>query len=347
MAMRCKRCRGRAAIEIRRHNAAFCRDCFFHYVRQQVTRAIDKHHMLRPEDRVLVAVSGGKDSLALWDLLLELGYRVDGLYMGLGIGGYSERSKDTCQAFADARGAELVVYDLSEEQGYTIPEAAGTAGKAGATSKPGRAGKAGATGKAGPAGRSSCGVCGLSKRYVFNRVALQGGYDVVATGHNLDDEAAVLLANTLRWDTATMARQFPVLEATRPGLVKKVKPLYRVAERETAAYCVLKGIDYIVEECPLVAGNTQLRHKETLNQMEEASPGTKHNFLFGFIDRAAELLRSADEADLTECAHCGMVTQAPEDPDAVPVCAFCRSRERLLGAGASRHALPLVEVVGG
>ena len=321
MAMRCKRCRDRAVIEIRRHNAAFCRGCFFHYVRQQVSRAIDKHGMLRPGDRVLVAVSGGKDSLALWDLLLDLGYRADGLYMSLGIGAYSERSKDTCQAFAAARGAGLVVYDLADEQGYTIPEAAGGTG------------------------RSSCGVCGLSKRYVFNRVALQGGYDVVATGHNLDDEAAVLLANTLRWDTATMARQFPVLEATRPGLVKKVKPLYRVAERETAAYCVLKGIDYIVEECPLVAGNTQLRHKETLNQMEEASPGTKHNFLFGFVDRAAELLRSADDAELTECARCGMVTQSPEDPDTVPVCAFCRSRERLLGGAAARRPLPLVEVV--
>jgi uncharacterized protein (TIGR00269 family) len=321
MAMRCKRCRDRAAIEIRRHNAAFCRDCFFHYVRQQVTRAIDKHHMLRTEDRVLVAVSGGKDSLALWDLLLELGYAADGLYMSLGIGGYSDRSKDTCRAFADERGAKLVLYDLAEEQGYTIPEAA-------------RKG-----------GRSSCGVCGLSKRYVFNRVAFEMGYDVLATGHNLDDEAAVLMANTLRWDTATMARQFPVLEATRPGLVKKVKPLYRVAERETAAYCVLKGIDYVIEECPLVAGNTQLRHKDTLNQMEEASPGTKHNFLFGFIDRAAELLRSAADADLTECSSCGMVTQAPEDPDAVAVCAFCRSRERLLGAKAGGRSLPVVEVV--
>jgi tRNA-5-methyluridine54 2-sulfurtransferase len=320
MAMRCKRCRDRAAIEIRRHNAAFCRDCFFHYVRQQVTRAIDKHHMLRPDDRILVAVSGGKDSLALWDLLLDLGFSADGLYMSLGIGGYSDRSKETCQAFADRRGAKLVLYDLAREQGYTIPEAAGNSG------------------------RSSCGVCGLSKRYVFNRAAFEGGYDVVATGHNLDDEAAVLMANTLRWDTATMARQFPVLEATRPGLVKKVKPLYRVAERETAAYCVLKGIDYVVEECPLVAGNTQLRHKETLNQMEEASPGTKHNFLFGFIDRAAELLRSADDVELTECSSCGMTTQAPEDPDAPAVCAFCRSRQRLLGAKARGRSLPVVEV---
>jgi tRNA-5-methyluridine54 2-sulfurtransferase len=308
--MRCKRCRGAIAVEVRRHNAAFCRDCFFHYVRQQVERAVAKHHMLAPTDRVLVAVSGGKDSLALWDLLLDLGYQADGLYMGLGIGGYSDRSRQACHAFADARGAKLAVYDLAAEQGYTIPMAAGRTG--------------------GRTGRSSCGVCGLSKRYVFNRAALDGGYDVVATGHNLDDEAAVLFANTLRWDTAAMARQFPVLQATRPGLVKKVKPLYRVAERETAAYCVLKGIDYVVEECPLVAGNTQLKHKDTLNRMEEASPGAKHTFLLGFVEHAAPLLQAADTAELAECSRCGMVTQAPEDPAEPAVCAFCRSRERLL-----------------
>jgi tRNA-5-methyluridine54 2-sulfurtransferase len=313
MAMRCKRCRQAAVIEVRRHNAAFCRDCFLHYVGQQVTRAIAKHRMLAPSDRVLVAVSGGKDSLALWDLLLELGYRADGLYLSLGIGAYSERSKQLCQAFADARGATLLVHDLAAEHGYSIPEAASKGG------------------------RSSCGVCGLSKRYVFNRAALQGGYDVVTTGHNLDDEAAVLFGNTLRWDVSAMARQFPVLEATHAGLVKKVKPLYRVAERETAAYCVLKGIDYVVEECPLVAGNTQMRHKQTLNQLEEAAPGTKHSFLFGYLERAAELLKTADVAALAECSRCGMTTQAPEDPASTPVCAFCRSRSRLV------KTLPMAE----
>ncbi|HKE99337.1 MAG TPA: ATP-binding protein [Actinomycetes bacterium] len=303
---RCGRCRERAVIELRRHNCAFCRDCFLHHARQQVRRAIDKHRMIAPEDRVLVAVSGGKDSLALWDILLGLGYHADGLYLGLGIGAYSDRSGEVCAAFAAEHGATLVTHDLAREQGFTIPQAA-----------------------AAQHGRSSCSVCGLSKRYVFNSSAFARGYDVVATGHNLDDEAAVLLGNTLRWDTAAMARQFPVLEATRPGLVKKVKPLYRLAERESAAYCVLTGIDYVVEECPLVAGNTQMRYKHTLDELEEEAPGTKHGFLLGFLERAAPLLEAADDAELTACSRCGMVTQAPAEAGEAPVCAFCRTRARL------------------
>src|SRR6266496_1050859 len=105
-------------VEVRRHNAAFCRDCFFHYVRQQVSRAIAKHRMLAPSDRVLVAVSGGKDSLALWDLLLDLGYDADGLYLGLGIGEYSDESGEYARAFADRRGAKLVEIDIPTVYGF-------------------------------------------------------------------------------------------------------------------------------------------------------------------------------------------------------------------------------------
>jgi uncharacterized protein (TIGR00269 family) len=307
---RCGRCREKAVIELRRHSVAFCRDCFLHYCRQQVVKAIEKHRMLGPNERVLVAVSGGKDSLALWDILLQLGYQADGLYLGLGIGGYSDRSGEICREFAAARGATLIYHDVASEQGFTIPQAIGTGG------------------------RSSCAVCGLSKRYIFNKVALDGGYDVIATGHNLDDEAAVLFGNTLRWDLGSMARQAPALPAGE-GLARKVKPLYRLAERETAAYCVLTGIDYVVEECPLVAGNTQMRYKDTLNRMEEETPGTKQNFLLGFLDHASELFERADSADLTRCARCGGVTQVPDDPAAEAVCAFCRTRSRLAGATAA------------
>jgi uncharacterized protein (TIGR00269 family) len=297
--VKCRRCGGRPVVEVRRHNAAFCRDCFVHHVHEQVKRAIATHAMLEPEDRVLVAVSGGKDSLSLWDVLLEIGYRASGLYLGLGIGGYSSGSENVVRAFAERREAELIVVDLSAEYGFDIP----TAGRRGS--------------------RSTCAVCGLSKRYVFNRAALQGGFDVIATGHNLDDEAATLLGNTLRWQTEYIARQFPVLPA-EPGLVKKVKPLFRLSELETAAYAFLRGIEYVVEECPLVSGNTQLRYKEALNQLEATSPGTKAQFFLGYLDRAAALFAAQGDAELRPCEACGQPTTGR-------FCAFCRARAQIVG----------------
>ena len=100
---------------------------------------------------------------------------------------------------------------------------------------------------------------------------------MVATGHNLDDEAAVLLGNTLRWDVDYLARQLPVLPAAA-AFPKKVKPLVRLTERETAAWCITRGIDYQVEECPMAAGNRHLGYKETLNELEARSPGAKASF---------------------------------------------------------------------
>ena len=297
--MRCKSCRGPAVVEVRRHNAAFCGRCFVRSFHEQVRRAIRRFDMFETGDRILVAVSGGKDSLALWDVLLEKGYDASGLYLGLGIGDYSTRSLEATAAFSAERGADLRVVDLEREYGYDIP----TAGARGS--------------------RSTCSVCGLSKRYVFNRAALEGGFDVVATGHNLDDEAATLLGNTLRWDTGSIARQSPVLPA-REGMVKKVKPLSRLSELETAAYAFLRGIDYVVEECPLVAGNTQLRYKEAMNAIESGSPGTKAQFFLGYLDRGMPLLRTEAEVRLTMCERCGQ-------PTTTRFCAFCRARAQVLG----------------
>ena len=90
--MKCRVCRGPAVIDLRRHNANFCGEHFTRFCRDQVAKAIDDFDMLGPDDRVLVAVSGGKDSLAVWDLLVGLGYQADGLYIGLGIGEYSDTS---------------------------------------------------------------------------------------------------------------------------------------------------------------------------------------------------------------------------------------------------------------
>ncbi len=301
--MRCRRCKADAIIDLRRHNAAFCRDCFVHHCHEQVRRAIHDYEMIEPGARVLVAVSGGKDSLALWHILRELGYEADGLYLGLGIGTYSDESGDFARAFAQRFDLTLHEIDLPADLGFDIPEGARTVR------------------------RSPCGVCGLSKRHLFNQAASTHGYDIVATGHNLDDEAAVLFGNTLRWDDEYLARQFPVLPAT-DGFVRKVKPLVRVGEREMAAYCVVLGIDYILEECPMAVGNRHLAYKELLNSLEERSPGAKAAFLFNFLDRAHERFADAavvDKDDLLRCTICGSPTPGE-------VCAFCRLQARACAA---------------
>ena len=175
----------------------------------------------------------------------------------------------------------------------------------------------------------------MSKRHVFDKAALDGGYTVLVTGHNLDDEAAVLFGNTLHWDVEYLARQLPVLEA-RPGFPKKVKPLVRLTERETAAWCIVRGIDYLVDECPMAAGNKHLTYKAALNTIEETSPGTKAGFYFNFIDNMAPLLAGravADGQSLGSCSNCGAPTTGS-------VCAFCRLVET-----ASAHAPVPVELV--
>jgi uncharacterized protein (TIGR00269 family) len=308
--VKCRVCREPAVIDIRRHNANFCVDHFLRLCRDQTAKAIDEFAMLSPGDRVLVAVSGGKDSLALWDILVELGYEAHGLYIGLGIGGYSDRSGEMVRAFADQRDLTLHQVDLRTDYDTDVPTAAKVTR------------------------RVPCSACGLSKRHLFDKAALDGGYDAVATGHNLDDEAAVLFGNTLRWQTEYLARQLPVLPA-RPGFPRKVKPLVRLGEREMAAYCVLRGIDYIVEECPMAVGNKHLGYKEALNEIEARSPGSKHDFYFGFLARASSRFADAAPADagpegdgaavLGVCERCGAPTTAD-------VCAFCRLIEKSAGA---------------
>ncbi len=309
---KCKVCREPAIIDLPRHNANFCGDHLQQLCRRQVEKAISDFDMLRPEDRVLVAVSGGKDSLAVWDILLELGYQADGLYIGLGIGGYSDVSGQYVRAFADERGLTLRTIDLREDYGYDVPTAA-------------RATR-----------RVPCSACGLSKRRLFDDAARDGGYDVVVTGHNLDDEAAVLLGNTLRWDIDYLARQLPVLPATS-GFPKKAKPLIRLTEREMAAWCIVRGIDYQVEECPMAAGNRHLGYKETLNHLEARSPGSKASFYLSFLDRMAPILVGHSQAatdGLNGCERCGAPTTGE-------VCAFCR-----LVATASAHEPVPVEMIG-
>jgi uncharacterized protein (TIGR00269 family) len=300
--VKCRTCRGPAIIDLPRHNANFCADHFLELCRRQVQKAIDEHRMFSRDERILVAVSGGKDSLAVWDLLGELGYRADGYYIALGIGEYSDHSREITEEFARQRGLTLRVESLRDDHGFDVPTAAKVTG------------------------RVPCSACGLSKRHLFDQAARDGGYDVVVTGHNLDDEAAVLFGNALRWDVEYLARQMPVLPAEN-GFPRKAKPLVRLSERETAAWCIVRGIDYVIEECPMAAGNRHLQYKDLLNSLEERSPGAKASFYAGFVERMLPLLATSERrGDVRRCARCESPTGGESD-----VCAFCRLVERTAG----------------
>jgi uncharacterized protein (TIGR00269 family) len=295
--MRCRRCGAKAILKMERHNTAVCRPCLERYVLDQTARAIHDLEMFGRDARVLVAVSGGKDSLTLWDVLLKLQYHTAGLYVDLGIGDYSRRSHEAAAAFAAARGVELIVHSLPQDDGVGVPELALI------TRRP------------------ACSVCGTMKRYSFNQIAADYGFDVLATGHNLDDEAARLLGNILHWQDDYLAKQAPVLAKTHAKLVRKVKPLYRLAEREITAYAVAHGIRYIVDECPNAGGSKLLIYKDALNRLETQAPGTKQAFYLGFVERQRpEDLIAADDV-LRSCERCGQPTSAA-------VCGRCRLLER-------------------
>ncbi|MGE5124296.1 MAG: ATP-binding protein [Acidobacteriaceae bacterium] len=286
------------------------------WVPEQVQRAIHRYRMFTQEDRLLVAVSGGKDSLSLWHILTQLGYSADGLYIGLGIDGgleYSARSRDYARNFAHQHHLHLHIVDIQTEYGETIPELAARTHRG--QHKP-------------------CSVCGLTKRHVMNRLASERGYNALLTGHNLDDEAAILFGNTLNWISSYLIRQGPVLEADRPGLARKVKPLCRMYEREMAAYALLAGIDYIQDECPFAAGSTSIYYKELLNELESDRPGAKLSFYLAFLRARQSGLFSAtadEHADQVHaCPECGQPTSAPGR------CIFCR----MLACPAEKMAYP-------
>jgi len=289
--MKCKRCRGKAEVQLRQHNCAFCRGCFIAFFQRQVQRAIENERMFTPQEAVLVAVSGGKDSLALWDVLIDLGYQTAGVHLDLGIGEYSRGSTARTEAFAQRRSQRLVTVALDDE-GAAVPTLAAF------TRRP------------------ACAACGTAKRHYFDRVAIEEGFPVLATGHNLDDEAARLMGNVMRWRVDHLAKQSPVLEATHARFVRKVKPLFRISEYETAVYAFFRGIDYIIDECPNSVGATQLLYKDALNRLEAAMPGTKLSFVQEFLRAGRSAFATATAGPPQTCERCGM-------PSFAAVCSFC------------------------
>ncbi|MBN1587702.1 MAG: TIGR00269 family protein [Candidatus Omnitrophica bacterium] len=281
------------------HRLSLCKSHYIQWFETYTRRAIDKFEMIQTHEKVMVAVSGGKDSLALWHLLAGLGYETVGFYIELGIPdqGYSSNSQLKAQSFAEKIGQKLVIARVEEEMGAGIPEISKSTY------------------------RKTCSVCGLSKRHLMNRAAMDEGVDVLATGHNLDDETASLFGNMINWDIGYLGKQSPVLAENAVGLRKKIKPFCYFTEKQVAMYALLSGIDYLQQDCPHSVTATSLRYKEILNQMEHQSPGMKRRFFDRYLQNQGLFQAEQTQPELRPCARCGM-------PTSIEVCSYCKTVER-------------------
>ncbi len=305
--MKCKFCGKPAVIKLRAYNLKLCDDHFVSFIEQRVEKTVKKYKLFKRDDRILVGVSGGKDSLNTIFILNKLGYKTEGLYIDLGIGSYSENSKEKALKFAEEFGMKIHIYEVKKDFGMGITEIA-------------RLLK-----------RKPCSVCGVIKRYILNKYAYENNFSVLATGHNLDDETATLFSNILSWQEGYLARQNILLPQKSEKLVKKVKPLALISEKESAAYAFLKGIDYIKEECPNAHGATSIFYKNIINQIEEKQPSTKLRFYLDFIRKGRKFFQNVlieREEKLQPCEVCGF-------PTTRKVCLYCSIKDAIQKRGGN------------
>lgn len=303
--MKCRICGQTASIALRSHKIAFCDTHFLTFFEKRVQTTIRRYALIQSGDRPIVAVSGGKDSLSLWLFLHRMGIAADGIYVDLGIGDYSRISLEKIKAVADAIGKKVYIFHVPDIFQRGIREVAKVLR------------------------RVPCSACGMIKRYVMNRICVEKGYNLLLTGHNLDDEAAALFGNVLYWKKDYLWKKDISLDEDEGHLSRKAKPFFLCSEREVAAYAIISGIDYIYDECPFSKGAKTIMYKNVLGNIEEASPGTKLMFIKGYLKELQEMKQRSvagnlrtDEAGDGYCGVCGY-------PSGGGMCGYCRTLQKL------------------
>jgi len=294
---RCKICQKEAVVFFKSHRISLCEEHLKSFVEKRVKEAIKSHKMINRGEKILIAVSGGKDSLSLWQILTNLGYEADGMFIDLGIPGFSQESWEKCEKLSRRLSRKLFKTSLEEIFGMNLLDIA----------KLER--------------RVPCASCGMIKRYIMNNFALKNGYKVIATGHHLDDECSILLGNVLNWQVEYLRRQDPSLKEEN-GFVRKIKPLVLCSEEEIENYARVMNIDHVGKGCPLSKGATSHFYKSIMNQIEEKMPGTKLRFYKGFLKIKKDTFGDEKPAELKPCIRCGYPTTAE-------ICSFCRLHERI------------------
>lgn len=259
--------------------------------------------MLKFDDKIAVAVSGGKDSVSLLHILAKIERvcpraSLVAITVDEGIKGYRDEALKIAAFYCRRLGIEHHVVSFKQLFGYTLDEIVRNMKKK-------------------HSGMTSCACCGVLRRKALNVAARKLGADKLATAHTLDDEAQTILLNILHGDVLRIAREKPVTDEAHPKLVRRIKPFCEIPEKETALYAYVKNIKLQSTPCPYASEALRNDVREILNRLDEKHAGMKFA-IFKSVDRIRPALEEiAKKEGLGECQDCG-------EPTTESICRTCQ-----------------------
>ena len=265
--------------------------------------------MFNFDDRIAVAVSGGKDSISLLHILakLERHHReasVVAVTVDEGIKGYRGEALQIAAANCQNLGVEHHVVSFRQLYGFTLDQLLEKAHCKGVK------------------GLTSCAYCGVLRRRALNVGAREVEADKIATGHTLDDEVQTVLMNVFRGDLLRLVKEKPVTDDVHPGFVRKVKPFCEIPEKESTLYAYVKNVRFQDTPCPYASEALRNEVRVMLNCLEEKHAGTKFT-VFKSIERIRPALDEIVRKDeFRECVKCG-------EPASSDLCRTCEMLKQI------------------
>lgn len=273
--MECDKCRAKAVIHQKYSGMHLCPAHFRDDVHRKIRESIRETGIFAHEARVAVALSGGKDSsVLLYALKDQFSKRKDieliAIMIDEGIDGYRSKRLDFGKSLAKRLDIPYEIRSFSDAFGVTTDGIASREHQ--------------------EHGKAPCGGCRAMKDDLLNRTARDLNADALATGHNLGDEAVSVLLGYLMGDIdgLFLLSQRASSPGTSPGTVRRIKPLRRVPEEETALYAALYGLDSFEDACPHAGDAMRMEVRGALNDFEAGHPGTKYSMLRS-LDRILDL----------------------------------------------------------
>jgi uncharacterized protein (TIGR00269 family) len=291
----CSLCTEPAVVYQRHIDRHLCGAHFTADVELRVAETIKTRQMIIPQDRVAVALSGGKDSTALLLLLSQLlparkDVRLIAITIDEGIIGYREETIHSAERLTRQLGIEHHCISFTDLFGDSLD-----------TFLKGRETQA-------------CSICGILRKKALVVGAQRAGATKLATGHNLDDEAQSVLMNVFRSDLPRLVRNSGAGSSGK--FIPRIKPLSLISEKEIAMYLMLNDAWCELPECPYTRYALRREVRSMLSGFEYRHPGTMLHLMESKkkIERyCAGLMISAP---LHSCRECG-------DPCSGDLCQVC------------------------